>query len=133
MSGKTETIKRFGRRTNLATAVLSIIALLTAIGLPLKAQLLLASIGVCIILTNIVTGIRVTGADDLRICGKAIIQGAWFYMSFSLSYLIMTPAPYFEMPPLNMAVTSLIGIIILIVGAYSLLKTRKETGVMLSI
>jgi len=133
MSAKIEAAKRTGLRTNLVTAILSIVTLATAVGSPLQAQLLLASIWVCIILTNILTIARVMGTDDLAICGKALIQGAWFYMSFSLSYIIMTPAPYFEMSNSSMVINALIGIIILIVGAYSLLKTRKETGVMLSI
>jgi len=133
MSEKTETVKRFGLRTNLVVAVLSIIALATAIGSPLKAQLVLALISICIILTVIVTAIRVSGAGDLALQGKALIQGAWFYMSLSLSYIIMPGASYFGMSFASVVLNALIGIVTLIVGAYSLLKTRKETGVMLSI
>jgi len=133
MSEKTESVKGLAWRTNAVVAVLSIIALATAMGSTLKAQLLLASIMICIILTVIITTIRVTATDNLALRGKAIIQGTWFYMSFSLSYIIMPGSPYFEMSISSAVINALIGIVTLIVGAYSLLKTRKETGVMISI
>jgi len=133
MSEKTESVKRLAWRTNAVVAVLSIIALATALGSTLKAQLLLASIAIFIILTVIVTAIRVTATDDLALRGKAIIQGTWFYMSFSLSYIIMPAAPYFGMSALSVGINALVGVVTLIVGAYSLLTTRKETGVMISI
>jgi len=133
MSEKTESVKRLAWRTNAVIAVLSVIALATALGSTLKAQLLLVSIAIFIILTVIVTAIRVTATDDLALRGKAIIQGTWFYMSFSLSYIIMPAAPYFGMSALSVGINALVGVVTLIVGAYSLLTTRKETGVMLSI
>ena len=133
MSEKTESVKRLAWRTNAVVAVLSIIALATALGSTLKAQLLLASITIFIILTVIVTAIRVTATYDLALRGKAIIQGTWFYMSFSLSYIIMPAAPYFGMTALSVGINALVGVVTLIVGVYSLLATRKETGVMISI
>lgn len=133
MSEKTESVKGLALRTNAVVAVLSIIALATALGSTVKAQLLLASIMICIILTVIITAIRVTATDNLALRGKAIIQGAWFYMSLSISYIIMPGSPYFEMSISSAVINALIGIVTLIVGAYSLLKTRKETGVMISI
>jgi len=133
MSEKTEAVKRFGLRINLVVVVLSIIALATVMGSTLRAQLLLALITICIVLTVIVTAIRVTMTNDLALRGKALIQGAWFYMSFSISYIIMPSAPYFGMSTSSAIINALIGIITLIAGTYSLLKVRKETGVMLSI
>jgi len=133
MSEKTESVKGLAWRTNAVVVVLSIIALATAMGSTFKAQLLLASISIFIILTVAITATRVTATSDLALRGKAIIQGAWFYMSFSLSYIIMPAAPYFGMTALSVGINALVGVVTLIVGAYSLLKTRKETGVMISI
>lgn len=133
MSEKCEVAKRFGLRTNLAVAVLCIIALATAIGSTLRAQALLGLVAITIVLTVVVTARRVSRAKDVALCGKAIIQGAWFYMSLSLSYIIMPGSPYFGMPTLSVAIDALIGIVIFLIGIYTLLKTRKETGIMLSI
>jgi|GEM_PF-2379356 len=133
MSEKISHVKSFALRMNLIVAVLTIISLLTTIGTNYRAQALLAVIAVAIILTVIVTVIRVKGASDPLLCGKAIVQGTWFWASFSLSYLIMTGSPYFGMPMINVAINFLIGIIIIILGIYTLLRTKKETGVMLSI
>ncbi len=95
--------------------------------------MLLLTIATVIILMVIATIIRVKIASDISICGKAIIQGTWFWMSFSLSYLIMTGSPYFEMPTIGVLVNIIIGIVILAIGIYTLLKTKNETSAMLSI
>jgi hypothetical protein len=133
MSEKCGVVKNFGVQTNAIVAVLSIIALATSVGTTPRAQALLGFIAITIVLTVIVTIIRVRSANDLENCGKAIIQGAWFYMSLSLSYIIMPGSPYFGMPMLSAVIDAIIGIIIFLIGVYALLKTRKETGVMLSI
>lgn len=133
MSEKCGVVKKFGLQTNAVVAILSIIALATSVGTTTRAQALLGLIAITVILTVIVTIIRVRGTNDIENCGKAIIQGAWFYMSLSLSYIIMPGSPYFGMSMFSAVVDAIIGIIIFLIGVYALLKTRKETGVMLSI
>ena len=133
MSEKIISIKNFALRANLTVAILAIISLATAIGTNYRAQALLALIAAAVILTIIATSIRVKLAPDVFSLGKAIIQGTWFWMSFSLSYIIMTGSPYCGMPVINVMIDVVIGIVILMIGIYTLLKTKKETGVMLSI
>lgn len=133
MSEKISSIKSFAVRINAIVAILAIISLATMIGTNYRSQALLGVIAAAIILTVIATIARVKRANNLLNCGKAIVQGTWFWTSFSLSYLIMTGSPYFGMPIINVLVNVLIGIIIIAVGIYTLLKTKKETGTMLSI
>lgn len=133
MTEKISSVKSFALRANVIVAILAILSLATAIGTNYRAQALLAVIATAVILTVIATIIRVKMASDISICGKAIIQGTWFWMSFSLSYLIMPGSPYFNMPTINVLVDVIIGIAILVIGIYLLPKTKKETGVMLSI
>ncbi|MEM2168815.1 MAG: hypothetical protein QW186_03315, partial [Candidatus Bathyarchaeia archaeon] len=70
MSEKISHVKSFALRVNLIVAVLAIISLATTIGTNYRAQALLAVIAVAIILTVIVTVIRVKGASDPLLCGK---------------------------------------------------------------
>ncbi|MEM2104041.1 MAG: hypothetical protein QW717_04030 [Candidatus Bathyarchaeia archaeon] len=133
MSEKISSVKSFALRTNLIVAIIAIISLATAVGTNYRAQSLLVVIAAAIVLTVVATVIRVKMAADIWDCGKAIIQGTWFWMSFSLSYLIMTGSPYFGMPAVSVAVNIIIGIVILVIGVFTLVKTKKETNVMLSI
>lgn len=133
MSEKISSVKSFALRTNLIVAIIAIISLATAVGTNYRAQSLLVVIAAAILLTVVATVIRVKMAADIWDCGKAIIQGTWFWMSFSLSYLIMTGSPYFGMPAVSVAVNIIIGIVILVIGVFTLVKTKKETNVMLSI
>lgn len=133
MSEKISSVKSFALRANLIVAIIAIISLATAVGTNYRAQSLLMVIAAAIVLTVIATVIRVKMAPDISICGKAIIQGTWFWMSFSLSYLIMTGSPYFGMPAISVAINVIMGIVILVIGILTLLKTKKETNVMLSI
>lgn len=133
MSEKISFVKSFAVRINVIVTILAIISLATAIGTNYRSQVLLGVIAAAIILTAIATIARVKRANDLLSCGKAIVQGTWFWTSFGLSYLIMTGSPYFGMPIINVLVNFLIGIIVIVVGIYTLLKTKRETGVMLSI
>lgn len=126
-------VRKFGLRVNSLVGILATFTLATMIGTPLQAGLLLTLIWICIILTLLISGLRMVKAENLKVYGKVTIQGTWFYMSLSLAYLIMTPAPYFQIPLFNVAIDTVIGIIILAIGTYSLIRTRRETGVMISI
>ncbi len=133
MSKEVEPVRRFVLRINFAITILATVALVSTLGLSLEAIALFVLIWLAIILTAAVTALRMARTVDLKVCGKVAIQGMWFCMSLSLSYLIMTPAPYFRIPLTNIVISALIGVIILAIGAYSLLRIKKQTGVMISI
>lgn len=70
---------------------------------------------------------------DVRRLGEIGVQGGWLLTSFSLVYITLAPAKIYSLSTASLVVTEILGLILLVMGAYLLLKTKKETGVALSI
>ncbi len=73
-----------------------------------------------------------SGCDVKRV-GEIAVQAGWLVTSLSLVYITMAPAKIYSMNTVNLTITEALGLILLMIGATLLLKTKKETGVSLSI
>ena len=70
---------------------------------------------------------------DARRVGEAGVQGAWVWTSLSLVYITMSPASVYGVEPWALAALEAVGVVMLLLGAYILLRIKRETGVYLSV
>ncbi len=70
---------------------------------------------------------------DIRRVGEISVQAGWLVTSLSLVYITMAPAKIYSMKTFNLAVTEALGLALLAIGAALLIKTKRETGVSLSV
>lgn len=75
-----------------------------------------------------------SSSKELKEIGKVGIQHAWTITSIGLAGAALFLAPFFDISsPIITYTTFIISIIYLILGAFTLYKTKKDTGQFLSI
>jgi hypothetical protein len=77
--------------------------------------------------------LRVSRSKDLKQAGERAVQTVWIWTSFGFVPLTMSPTPYFDFTLPVMTAMMVIGAILLLLGAFLLIRIKKLTGVYLSI
>jgi hypothetical protein len=132
--GSVEEFKRFSVRMNGIAAVLFLInGVIASAGSQQYGSHFLAFGVVAFILLALNTFRLTRLSDDLKKVGEITVQGGWLWTSFSFVYITIAPAGVYKMSAGFMAVVVFIGIILLLSGIYVLQRTKKETGVALSV
>jgi peptidoglycan/LPS O-acetylase OafA/YrhL len=133
MSAEVNTVRSFFTRLNLAVLALSIVVLVLSVTASSKSQAYFSIYAIILIVFILLGQLRVRRARDLKQIGERAVQTLWLWSSLGLVSLVMPPAPYFELSMSVIVAMVVIGAILVIMGAYGLLKIRKLTGVYLSV
>jgi peptidoglycan/LPS O-acetylase OafA/YrhL len=133
MSAEVNTVRSFFTKLNLAALALSIVILVLSVTASSKSQAYFSIYAIILIVFILLGQFRVNRARDLKQIGERAVQTIWLWCSLGLVALVMPPAPYFELSMPVIVAMVVIGVILVVMGAYGLLRVRKLTGVYLSI
>jgi peptidoglycan/LPS O-acetylase OafA/YrhL len=133
MSAEVNTVRSFFTRLNLAASALSIVILVLSVTAASKSQAYFSIYAIILIIFILLGQFRVSRARDIKQVGERAVQTLWLWSSLGLVALVMPPAPYFELSIPVIVAMVVIGVILIIMGAYGLLRIRKLTGVYLSV
>lgn len=127
-------ILSFGKKTCSLALALSIILIISGVAAPLRATALYTFLGIWPLLMAVVTWLRMRGTSDPRILGRAMIHGGWIWASLGLGCVLLIASPYFKagVPVYVVIPSTLIGVLLLILGLYTLMWANKRTGVPIS-
>jgi len=134
--GNVEKIGKIKRRISYVFTlilILGIISIIVSLPSHIRTQYLFYTLGGITIIVSVVSLIRIRLAKDVQSLGASTIQGLWVCSSMGLGYIVSGPAPYFQALLTTWVTNLIIGIILLLLGGYFLIKTSKETGVPLSV
>lgn len=81
---------------------------------------------------NTLRVMQCSGCEVKRV-GEVAVQAGWLVTSLSLVYITLAPAKIYSMNRAYLAITEVLGVILLVLGATLLYKAKKEAGVPLSI
>jgi len=98
-----------------------------------RGQFLCLTLGLIVVFFSTVELVRSLKGADVRSIGIPYIQGLWVSASMGLGYVVTSPAPYFQLPPLFSAMLFIIGWVLLGLGVYRLLSVSRRTGLPLAI
>ena len=128
-------ILNFGKKVCSLGLTFSIVLMLSGIPAPARTSTLYLFLGIWPLVMAIVTWARMWGAKDALILGRALIHGGWIWASLGLGSVLLIISPYFTEGVFFYSVTLsfLMGILLLILGLYTLIWSNKRTGVPISI
>ncbi len=98
-----------------------------------RGQFLCLTLGLIVVFFSVVELIRSLRGANVRSIGIPYIQGLWVSASMGLGYVVTSPAPYFQLPPLFSAILFIIGWVLLGLGVYKLLSVSRKTGLPLAV
>jgi FtsH-binding integral membrane protein len=133
MAVEVHTVRSFFTKLNVIALVLAIIILGLSVASSPKAQSMFAGFAIILIIIILLGQFRVNRSRDLKQAGERAVQTVWLWTSLGLVAVTMPPTPYFELSQFIMAAMMIMGAILVLMGAYSLIKIRKLTGVYLSV
>lgn len=133
MTVEVRTVRLFFTKLNVIALILAIIILGLSVASSPKAQAMFLGYAILLIIIILLGQFRVSRSGDLRQAGERAVQTIWLWTSLGLVAATMPPTPYFELSQSIMAAMMVIGAILVLMGAYSLIKIRKLTGVYLSV
>jgi peptidoglycan/LPS O-acetylase OafA/YrhL len=133
MSAEVNTVRSFFTKLNLAALALSIVILVLSVTASSKSQAYFSIYAIILIVFILLGQFRVNRARDLKQIGERAVQTIWLWSSLGLVALVLPPAPYFKLSMPVIVAMVVIGVILIVMGAYGLLRMRKLTGVYLSV
>jgi hypothetical protein len=133
MAVEVGSFRSFFAKLNIIAIILAIIILvLSAISSP-KAQGMFIAFAIIMLVITAIGQLRVSRSKDLKQAGERAVQTVWIWTSFGFVPLTMSPTPYFDFTLPVMTAMMVIGAILLLLGAFLLIRIKKLTGVYLSI